>query len=645
MITLQGLDGAGTAANSITLEDAAISARVFGGTADTPAARIGITADSLLFTNEGFPNARGAGAATLVTTGLGAAPAGNIALNINTFRVNVNTDGTPIKDAGRVFINSPSVLHDTRAGPAGTINISGLRPEAIDPARLVNLYNAQFSTSVEGGTAHLAPGSITITADTVNVSGGTQIFSSTLSPAPAGNIDLHVNTLRTNLNPDGTPVEPAVDPRSPRIVSFSSSSSMPDDTAGRAGTVTISGPRPETTDAATIVVLRNARISTAMGTGGTADTAPSGISITADSGVLTADSTGRNSRAGIFAASAGAAPAGNIAFNVSNLSADNVPISSSSTNANANATGNAGSITIQGVAGTGSLATSVGLTDTKITTEANNGAGGSIALASATDITLVDSTISATVSGGRQPGGNITLSTGEQTLLANGSLIAARSHGLGDAGNIIINAGNRFVSTDSAVTTQASQASGGNISIVAGDMVRMSKSQLNASVAGNELTTGGSISIDPQFVILQNSQILANATAGQGGNINVITSAFLSDPNSRVSASSETGISGSVDIRAPVQNLSGTLVPLTQTYLQAVALLAQRCAARFPDGKFSTFVQSGRDGLPVEPGGFLATPLHMVRTGGTGNTTEEPASSYLGRDSTRALVWGRGCAD
>jgi large exoprotein involved in heme utilization and adhesion len=36
-------------------------------------------------------------------------------------------------------------------------------------------------------------------------------------------------------------------------------------------------------------------------------------------------------------------------------------------------------------------------------------------------------------------------------------------------------------------------------------------------------TGGGSVNIDPQFVLLQNSQILANAFFGPGGNISITT--------------------------------------------------------------------------------------------------------------------------
>jgi large exoprotein involved in heme utilization and adhesion len=122
-------------------------------------------------------------------------------------------------------------------------------------------------------------------------------------------------------------------------------------------------------------------------------------------------------------------------------------------------------------------------------------------------------------------------------------------------------------------------------------------------------TAGGNITIDPQFVVLQNSQIIAQAFAGAGGAINIIaTSAFIADPASIVSASSTLGVSGTVNILSPVQNIGGELTALTQEFSSAAALLAQQCAARAADGKFSTFVVAAREGLPAEPGGFLASP-------------------------------------
>ncbi|MGH7186790.1 MAG: hypothetical protein ACREIB_11010, partial [Pseudomonadota bacterium] len=46
------------------------------------------------------------------------------------------------------------------------------------------------------------------------------------------------------------------------------------------------------------------------------------------------------------------------------------------------------------------------------------------------------------------------------------------------------------------------------------------------------------------------------------------------------------------------------------------ALLAERCAARAQDAKFSTFVLAGRDGVPPEPGGLLPSPLVAADSSG-----------------------------
>ena len=198
--------------------------------------------------------------------------------------------------------------------------------------------------------------------------------------------------------------------------------------------------------------------------------------------------------------------------------------------------------------------------------------------------------------------------------LANQSKITSSSLGTepnaGDAGNITVQSGSTVVLNDSSITTEARQSSGGQITINAPEMIRLTNSEVSTSVKGvSGDSDGGNISIDPQFVILQNSQMIAQANAGAGGAIDIISgSAFITDPASIVDASSTLGISGTVNILSPIQNVGGELAALSQEFSSAAALLAQQCAARAADGKFSTFVVAAREGVPVEPGGFLASP-------------------------------------
>jgi large exoprotein involved in heme utilization and adhesion len=110
---------------------------------------------------------------------------------------------------------------------------------------------------------------------------------------------------------------------------------------------------------------------------------------------------------------------------------------------------------------------------------------------------------------------------------------------------------------------------------------------------------GGNITIDPPLVVLNGSQISANAVQGNGGNINITSVSFLQS-QSAVSASSQFGLQGSVEIVAPDVNLTGSLIPLSATTLDAESQLRELCAVRLPIG-VSSFVVIGSGGTPVEP--------------------------------------------
>jgi large exoprotein involved in heme utilization and adhesion len=198
-----------------------------------------------------------------------------------------------------------------------------------------------------------------------------------------------------------------------------------------------------------------------------------------------------------------------------------------------------------------------------------------------------------------------------QVQLSDGAVISAKSTGTGNAGNILINASDSLVMQNSSITTETTQSDGGDIHIQVGRLVQLTDSQITASVQGGT-GNGGNITIDPQFVILQGSQIIANAFGGNGGNILIVAGVFFADPFSTISASSTLGISGTVSIQAPVTSLSGTLAPLPGEIVQATELLQARCAARIAGGTSGSFVVAGRDGLPPEPGGLLPSPLYQA---------------------------------
>ena len=218
---------------------------------------------------------------------------------------------------------------------------------------------------------------------------------------------------------------------------------------------------------------------------------------------------------------------------------------------------------------------------------------------------------------GTGAGGNIFVNA-NSVAMTNGASVSASSTGPGNAGNIQINAGNQFAMTNSTVTTEADAAGGGTIKITTtpSGTVQLTNSLISASVldgAGG----GGSVDIDPLYVLLQNSQILAQAVQGPGGNITItITNGglFLPDANSTISASSQFGVNGTVTIQSPNAPASGQIQPLGKSPLIATSLLNQHCAS-LAGGEFSSFTVAGRDSLPTEPGNWLASPLATLNAG------------------------------
>jgi large exoprotein involved in heme utilization and adhesion len=266
-------------------------------------------------------------------------------------------------------------------------------------------------------------------------------------------------------------------------------------------------------------------------------------------------------------------------------------------------TGNAGNITVHGL----------------------NGASNSILIDGA------GSGIFSTTEGSGK-GGNINLSASSVTLLngANGAQVSSTSTGSGIAGDVTITAGNQFTMTNSKVTTEAKHSGGGVIKITTNPdgTVQLTDSTISASVL-NGNGGGGSVNIDPQSVVLINSQILANAVFGPGGNINITTNLLLPDTTSVISASSQFGQQGTVIIQSPVSPASGRINPLGQKPLVSTSLVSQRCAA-LAGGTASSFTVAGRDSLPAEPGEWVSAPLALAGDSLSGSSSLSGLSSFSG---------------
>jgi filamentous hemagglutinin family protein len=234
-----------------------------------------------------------------------------------------------------------------------------------------------------------------------------------------------------------------------------------------------------------------------------------------------------------------------------------------------------------------------------------DGRGGDILLG-VSNLVVANGGMVDTSSSGAGDGGTINLQVSNLQIVNNAS-VSAKSSGTGKGGDITVHATDSILlSNGSSITTETLNADGGNIDMSAHNLLGLSNSYITTSVQGG-LGNGGNISIDPRFVTLNGSSIIANAYGGNGGNISIISDYLLSSPDSKVQASSQLGISGTINITAPDIDLTGSLTVLPSNYLDAVSLMRDRCEA-LSDEKASSLVVIGRGGMPIEPDDFLPSP-------------------------------------
>jgi hypothetical protein len=155
----------------------------------------------------------------------------------------------------------------------------------------------------------------------------------------------------------------------------------------------------------------------------------------------------------------------------------------------------------------------------------------------ARNVTIQNATINATSTGGSRDNQPADVHISSQGVTLDHATINAQSTGVAPAGNIVIEgANNILLNNNSALSTVADNASGGNVTLSASNMVRLVNARVTTSVFGPENTQGGNITIDtvhPQFVILQgNSQLLAQAFQGRGGDITISGGVVLQEPGS-----------------------------------------------------------------------------------------------------------------
>jgi len=258
--------------------------------------------------------------------------------------------------------------------------------------------------------------------------------------------------------------------------------------------------------------------------------------------------------------------------------------------------GNAGAINVtvnQVKMDNGSITSS---TDSK----EEGGHAGTIDILAAQGIEMNNKSLISTATAGGGTAGDISLNVGNLNVNTGSSISSASSSPPdypGDAGRISIQANDSLYLRDAtSITTEAINGGRGQIIINAGNTFSMESSKVTTTIkrGGND---AGDITISqPEWILMKNSKIVANAYKGRGGNIHLTADHFIQSAQSMVDASSELGVDGTVIIDSPDTDVSSGLTVLPTNFMDATRWIKTPCALRSGE-KASRLVVSGRDAV------------------------------------------------
>jgi filamentous hemagglutinin family protein len=197
--------------------------------------------------------------------------------------------------------------------------------------------------------------------------------------------------------------------------------------------------------------------------------------------------------------------------------------------------------------------------------------------------------------------GDLTIVTPQLSIL-NGGLVTVQNTGKGNAGTLDIQA-NSIRLDQGKIIAETRSGNGGELVLQAQSIRLLNGSTIAASAGGDG--NGGNIRLQSNFVIgVNNSDILARADRGQGGNINISATGIYGlapqpqvTPQSDITASSNLGFNGTISITGLDLDLNAALVRLPDNPTDPSQQIAQGCAAVLD----SKFIATGRSGLPLNP--------------------------------------------
>ena len=516
--------------------------------------------------------------------------------------VNITSESLSVTDGGLLGVSTLG------RGNAGGVNIRAASTVSFDGVGSNNSSSGAYSRveSIGRGKA----GSVNITTGSLSVTNGAQLTASTLKQGDAGSVNIRA---ASTVSFDGV---------GSNQLSSGAYSRVESTGIGKGGNVNITTGSLSVTNGARLtastlnlgdagnVNIRAASTVSFDGVG--SNQASSGASSTVAS---TAVGNGGNinivagalsvaNGAVVAASTSGQGDGGNISLNTNTLEAVNGgQIFTTSRRA-----GKAGNITINAT-------DSVNLSGSNpaLLTRLSQQGGDRVLNAASSSGLFANTTENST---GR--GGDIRIKTG-RLIVQDRAEVNVTSEGQGNAGVLRVDADSILLDTQGKLTASTTSGAGGNITLQVQDLLLMRRNSLISTESGTSRAggggKGGDLRIDSKLIVAvpsENSDIVANAFDGPGGNVNITTEGIFGiefrdrlTPLSDITASSEFGVKGTVQITTLNVDPGRGLTQLPSELVDAEELIDRRCDPNGGTVQRSSFTVTGRGGLPPNPGNVL----------------------------------------
>ncbi|MGQ4650188.1 two-partner secretion domain-containing protein [Lyngbya aestuarii] len=215
-------------------------------------------------------------------------------------------------------------------------------------------------------------------------------------------------------------------------------------------------------------------------------------------------------------------------------------------------------------------------------------------------------------------GGNLTIETGK-LIIRDGATVNVSSanptSAAQGAGNLEVQAQAITLDNQGTITAETASGDGGDLTLQVEDLLQLRRKSNISTTAGTAQAggDGGNIGIEARLIVAipsEDSNITANAFTGQGGNIQIDAESIVGiEPReeetllSDITASSELGIAGNIEINTLDIDPSRGLVSFPEDFVDPSRLIAQNCPRRdgLKTAQRSEFYVTGRGGLPASP--------------------------------------------